>query len=74
MPVTTPGGNGWNVWNVFLVWSKQCPKALELAEVFSLGRCMWMLLRQPDMNAFKDVMSTEEVVEDWESSEDIPAH
>jgi serine/threonine protein kinase len=74
MPVTTPGGNGWNVWNVFLVWSKQCPKALELAEVFSLGRCIWMLLHQPDMNAFKDIMSTEEVVEDWESSEDIPAH
>lgn len=33
-----------------------------------------MLLRQPDMDAFEDVMSTEEVVEDWESSEDIPAH
>jgi len=74
MPVTTPGDNGWNVWNVFLAWSKQCPKALELAEVFSLGRCMWMLLRQPDMNAFDDIMSTEEVVEDWESSEDIPTH
>ncbi|KAI9748037.1 MAG: hypothetical protein M4579_007326 [Chaenotheca gracillima] len=74
MPVTTPGDNGWNVWNVFLVWSKQCPKALELAEVFSLGRCMWMLLRQPDMTAFNSIMSTEEVVEDWESSEDIPAH
>ncbi|PVH69878.1 hypothetical protein DL98DRAFT_438076, partial [Cadophora sp. DSE1049] len=74
MPVTTPGGNGWNAWNVFLVWSKQCPKALELAEVFSLGRCMWMLLRQPDINAFKNIRSTEEVVEDWGSSEDIPAH
>lgn len=73
MPVTTPGCNGWNVWNVFPVWSKLCPKALELAEVFSLGRCIWMLLRQPDMNAFEDVTSTEEVVADWESSEDIPA-
>ncbi|MCJ1422408.1 hypothetical protein MMC29_000288 [Sticta canariensis] len=74
MPVTTPGSNGWNVWNVFPVWNEQCPKALALAEVFSLGRSMWMLLRQPDMNAFEDIMSTEEVVEDWESSEDIPAH
>lgn len=73
MPVTTPGDNGWNVWNVFLVWSKQCPKALELAEVFSLGRCMWMVLRQPDMSTFDDFMSTEEVVEDWNSSDDIPA-
>ncbi|KAI1076824.1 kinase-like domain-containing protein [Whalleya microplaca] len=74
MPLTTPGESGWNTWNVFLVWSEQCPKALELAEVFSLGRCMWMLLRQPDMIAFEDIESTEEVVEDWESSEDIPAH
>lgn len=73
MPMSTPGDNGWNVWNVFIVWSKQCPKALELAEVFSLGRCMWMLLRQPEMNAFEDVTCTEDVVEDWESSEDIPA-
>jgi hypothetical protein len=54
MPVTTRGGNGWTV---LLVWSKQCPKALEPAEVFSLG--------QLDMNKFKDVTSTEEVVEDW---------
>lgn len=74
MPVTTPGENGWNVWNVFLEWSKHCPKALELAEVFSLGRSMWMLLRQPDLDAFEDVRSTEEVVEDWGSSEDIPGH
>ena len=74
MPVTTPGSNGWNVWNVFPVWNEQCPKALALAEVFSLGRSMWILLRQPDMNAFEDIMSTEEVVEDWGSSEDIPAH
>lgn len=74
MPETTPGDNGWNVWNVFPVWSEECPKALELAEVFSLGRCMWMLLRQPDMDAFEDVTSTEDVVEDWGSSGDIPLH
>lgn len=74
MPVTTPGCNGWNAWDVFPVWSKCCPKASELAEVFSLGRCMWMLLRQPDMNSFEDVLGTEDVVEDWDSSEDIPAH
>ena len=72
MPETTPGPNGWNVWNVFPLWNEQCPKALELAEVFSLGRSMWMLLRQPDMDAFEDLMSTEDLVEDWDSSEDIP--
>lgn len=74
MPENTPGNSGWNVWNVFPVWNDQCPKALELAEVFSLGRSMWMLLRQPDMNAFEDITRTTEVVEDWASSDDIPAH
>ena len=72
MPMTTPGNSGWNVWNVFLEWGKQCPKALEPAEVFSLGRSMWMLLRQPDFNSFDDVTCTEDVVEDSESTEDIP--
>ena len=74
MPESTPGSSGWNVWNVFPVWQEQCPKALEGAEVFSLGRCMWMLLRQPDMDAFEDITRTEEVVEDWACSDDIPAH
>lgn len=72
MPTTTPGSNGWNVWKVFPVWSKQCPKAVERAETFSLGRSMWMLLRQPDMEAFDDVMSTLDIVEDWGSCDDIP--
>jgi Protein kinase domain len=36
----------WPEWNVFPIWRHECPKALERAEVFSLGRTMWMLLRQ----------------------------
>lgn len=74
MPITTPGNHGWNVWSVFLEWGKKCPKALELAEVFSLGRSVWMLLCQPDLDKFDDITCTEEVVEDWESSENIPEH
>lgn len=35
---------------------------------------MWMLLCQPDMDAFEDIISTEDVVEHWGSSEDIPTH
>ncbi|EHK97729.1 hypothetical protein M7I_6513 [Glarea lozoyensis 74030] len=42
MPDTTPDDNGWNVWNVGLVWSRQCRKALELAEVFSLSRSIFV--------------------------------
>lgn len=72
MPLTTPGENGWNIWNVFLEWSKTCPKALELAEVFSLGRSMWMLLDQTDMERFEDVESTDDVLVNWNSSHDIP--
>lgn len=34
------GINPWAVWNVFPIWQKECPLALELAEVFSLGRTM----------------------------------
>jgi serine/threonine protein kinase len=74
MPLTTPGNSGWNTWNVFLEWGENCPKALELAEVFSLGRSMWMLLRQPDLDNFDDVTCSEEVVEDWESAGNIPDH
>ncbi|KFY34393.1 hypothetical protein V494_06808 [Pseudogymnoascus sp. VKM F-4513 (FW-928)] len=74
MPINTPGNNGWNVWNVFLEWGKECPKELELAEVFSLGRSMWMLLRQPDFDSFDDVTCTEDLVEDWDLADDIPEH
>ncbi|OBT84648.1 hypothetical protein VE02_07064 [Pseudogymnoascus sp. 03VT05] len=59
MPMTTQGNHGWNVWNVFLEWGEQCPKALELAETLS---------------GFEDITCTERVVEGWESSEDIPEH
>ncbi|KAI9782657.1 MAG: hypothetical protein M1816_001728 [Peltula sp. TS41687] len=33
-------------WNVFPLWSEQYPHALDLAEIFSLGRTMWMLLNR----------------------------
>lgn len=74
MPMTTPGNNGWNRWNVFLEWENKYPKALELAEVFSLGRSMWMLLRQPELDGFDNVSCTKDVIKDWESAEDIPEH
>ncbi len=38
-----PEGGGqqtFNIWNVFPEWRASCPKALELAEVFALGRSM----------------------------------
>ncbi len=41
------GDSSWHIWNVFPMWNAEHRWALELAEVFSLGRSMWMLLRQP---------------------------
>lgn len=71
MPEATPGQNGWNIWNVFPLWIEHCPKAAELAEVFSVGRSMWMLLRQPDMD-FELIKNTRGLVEDWDGCDDIP--
>ena len=33
-------------WNVFPAWNKEFPLACELAEVYSLGRTMWVILEQ----------------------------
>lgn len=63
---------GWNIWSPFIVWQKTCPKASETAEVFSLGRSLWMLLRQCDFDSFEDVKTTLDIMEDWDNSEDIP--
>lgn len=49
---------GYPRWNVFPEWHDTCPRAAELAEVFSLGRVMWMLFEQleqnPDPTAWTD--------------------
>lgn len=57
-------------WNVFPIWRDFYPRALEAAEVFSLGRTMWMLLEQVTQDEIKDV---DEVVVSWsEGTKDIP--
>ena len=57
-------------WNVFPIWRDQCPRALEVAEVFSLGRAMWMLLEQVAEDEIEDL---DEVVVWWnEGVKDIP--
>ncbi|KAG7287234.1 hypothetical protein NEMBOFW57_006740 [Staphylotrichum longicolle] len=61
----------WHEWNVFPIWNAECPLALELAEVFSLGRSMWMLLRQPTTD-FDEIEHPNDLATDWDESEDIP--
>jgi serine/threonine protein kinase len=57
-------------WNVFPIWRDHCPRALEAAEVFSLGRTMWMLLQQVAQSEVEDL---DEVVLYWnEEASDIP--
>lgn len=57
-------------WNVFPIWRDFYPRALEAAEVFSLGRTMWMLLEQVTQDEIEDL---DEVVVSWsEGTKDIP--
>ena len=57
-------------WNVFPHWRDVYPQALAAAEVFSLGRTMWMLLEQVTQSEVEDL---EEVVISWsDMAKDIP--
>jgi len=57
-------------WNVYPFWSEFYPRALEAAELFSLGRTMWMLLQQVAQSEVEDL---DEVVVYWsENARDIP--
>ena len=57
-------------WNVFPQWRNLYPRALEAAEVFSLGRTTWMLLNQITQSQLED---KNEVSGSWDQdSEDIP--
>ncbi|KAL8992854.1 MAG: hypothetical protein Q9169_006787 [Polycauliona sp. 2 TL-2023] len=57
-------------WNVFPIWNTLHPGASEAAEVFSLGRTMWVLLEQVPQS---DVEDLEQIVVSWsESAKDLP--
>lgn len=57
-------------WNVFPLWRDLYTRALEAAEVFSLGRTMWMLLEQVTQSEVEDLS---EVVVSWsDMGKDIP--
>lgn len=58
----------WPYRDVFPVWRVECPEALEAAEVFSLGRTMWMLLEEVDEGSPDDGMVTTH----WKKWGDIP--
>ncbi|WYZ38407.1 hypothetical protein EsH8_III_000321 [Colletotrichum jinshuiense] len=49
---------GFPNWSVFPDWKQTCPRAAELAEVFSLGRTMWMLLEQVEQSADQTIWTT----------------
>ncbi|KAK0723489.1 hypothetical protein B0T26DRAFT_640838, partial [Lasiosphaeria miniovina] len=69
------GDKSWHAWNAFRVWSEDSSLALplELTEVFSLGRSMWMLLCQAKVD-LDDVERAGDIQTTWENGgEDIPA-
>lgn len=45
-PIGSPG------WNVFPIWARECPRAVEMAEVYSLGCALWMLLAQINLEDY----------------------
>lgn len=63
----------WPRWNVFPHWRDLYPRALEAAEVFSLGRTMWMLLEQLTQSEVEDLDqigvfwsdTAKDIPEDW---------
>ncbi|KAJ4325913.1 hypothetical protein N0V84_003299 [Fusarium piperis] len=66
-PATSPA------WNVFPKWQANFPRATELAEVFSLGRTMWMLLTQT-VGEFDDVKHPDDIRVTWVGAKNLPSH
>ncbi|OBR11546.1 Phosphotransferase enzyme family protein [Colletotrichum higginsianum IMI 349063] len=60
---------GFPDWNVLPEWKTTCPRAAELAEVFSLGRTMWMLLEQVEQSADRArwTAAARDVPEEWKN-------
>jgi hypothetical protein len=62
-------------WNVFPIWRDHCPRALEAAGVFSLGRSMLMLLQQVTQSEVEDLGEVvvywdgeaSDILEDWKA-------
>ena len=64
--------NGWPSWNVFPEWSRRWPRACEAAEVFSLGRTMWMLLQQVPQGDVQ-YLDRQSIIVGWsDEANDIP--
>lgn len=59
--------SSWPSWNVFPIWRDKYSQALEAAEVFSLGRTMWMLLEQVDEGSPKT-----KIAMSWKKAYDLP--
>ncbi|KAL9014417.1 MAG: hypothetical protein Q9173_000938 [Seirophora scorigena] len=53
---------GYPKWNVFPGWRDTCPRALDAAEVFSVGRGMWMLM---DEVTEQEIEECDEIVFSW---------
>jgi serine/threonine protein kinase len=71
-----PEGSGkqsFSIWNVFPGWQASCPRALELAEVFALGRIMWMFLSQT-VDYFDEVEHPNRVRITWANENNLPLH
>jgi hypothetical protein len=57
---------------VFPEWQANFPRATELAEVFSLGRTMWMFLTQT-VSGFDEAKHPNDVRVTWDGENNIPS-
>ena len=58
-------------WNVFPEWSERWPRACAAAEVFSVGRTMWMLLQEVTQKDIED-LAADKIIVSWDEDTDIP--
>lgn len=66
----------WPRWNIFPIWQVECPAALEAAEVYSLGRTLWVAFEQvSDVDSVSDRNDFIPRSISWGSrTVDIPSH
>ncbi|KAL8938581.1 MAG: hypothetical protein Q9211_003148 [Gyalolechia sp. 1 TL-2023] len=66
----------WPKWNIFPIWQTECPAALRAAEVYSLGRTLWVIfeqVNQVDLSGDRNDFTSGPI--SWGlRTDDIPSH
>jgi serine/threonine protein kinase len=60
----------WPRRNVFQLWQRECPRALEAAEVYSVGKSLWVIFEQRNDDWVYDRKHSEAPVVEWTRGSD----